>query len=201
MIGVICLIEEWRTIPGYEGYYEVSNMGRVRSLDRIKRSGYGSTSKIKGKVLKPGRTLRGYTQVNLYKDGNSEMLLLHRIVAKVFIPNNDSKEKRTVNHIDGNKENNCINNLEWATYSENHIHAFKHGLRHWKDGMGLKSIPVVQLNRETGEFIAEYPSIASAGRTFDTDVTSSIRDCCNGKLHHTKGYKWMFKEDYEKSTV
>jgi hypothetical protein len=113
--------EEWRPVAGYEGRYEVSNLGRVRSLDRFSRGGRF----VKGKMLKPNRTGKGqrYRAVGLY-DGNGHdghtPTCIHRIVAEAFIPNPEGK--REVNHKDNDGANNCVTNLEWVTTAENGAH-------------------------------------------------------------------------------
>ncbi len=104
--------EVWKDIPGYEGYYQVSNKGRIRSLDRIKI--------IKGQILKQMDNGRGYKKVTLCKNGRYKQTYAHRLVGKVFLDNEENK--RTINHKDGDKSNNKVNNLEWATYSENERH-------------------------------------------------------------------------------
>jgi hypothetical protein len=119
--------EVWSTIKDYEGLYEVSNMGRVRSLDREQsRAIVGLETYIKkGQVLSPRLQRQGYQLVALFKNGKREDKLIHRIVAEAFIPNPLKKE--TVNHKDNVKGNNVVNNLEWATQSENSKHAFDNG--------------------------------------------------------------------------
>src|SRR5690606_38396846 len=107
------LDEEWSPVVGYEGFYEVSTTGRVRN---------SSTGKIKAKTL-----LRGYEKVCLWKQGTVNSPLVHRLVAKAFIPNPNNKPQ--VNHKDGNKQNNCVSNLEWVTAKENIGHAYTSGLR------------------------------------------------------------------------
>lgn len=106
-------LEEWRDVVGYEEKYEVSNCGNVRSFK----------TKI---LLNPPLTPKGYVRVSLYNK-KSKNYLVHRLVAEAFIPNPDNKP--FINHIDGNKENNRISNLEWTTSSENLIHAYENGLR------------------------------------------------------------------------
>lgn len=112
--------EIWRKIPEFEQNYEVSNLGRVRSIH-----GYGGVPS--GHIKATNVCSKGYSIIKLYRDNKCFNDLIHRCVAKAFIPNPTSKE--TVNHIDGNKQNNCVENLEWVTYSENHLHAFATGLR------------------------------------------------------------------------
>lgn len=124
--------EVWRDMKDYKGLYQVSNLGRVRSLDKIVNSAnqYGAvyTRKRKGKILKPFIDGKGnYLQVTFYTEGtNKRNYLVHRLVAQEFIPNPDNKLE--VNHIDGNKLNNSIDNLEWVTAKENMQHASKNGL-------------------------------------------------------------------------
>lgn len=123
---------EWKAVKGYEGLYEVSNMGDVRSINRIVVDKNGRTKNLKGKELfftiskvdKHGHLPRA--SVQLWKNNTCVLKHIHRIVAETFIPNPENKP--TVNHIDGNPLNNCVDNLEWATYSENQIHAYKTGL-------------------------------------------------------------------------
>ena len=98
--------EIWRDIDGYEGLYQVSNKGRVKSLK------YG-----KERILRPGWKTGGYLFVILCKNGNQSKQRIHRLVAQAFIPNPNNKPQ--VNHLDENKKNNCVDNLEWATAKEN----------------------------------------------------------------------------------
>lgn len=120
--------EVWRAISGYEGHYEVSSMGHVRSLDRtVPRTGGQGDLSIKGKLLKTGRTPKGYLRIQLSKDDAKKNCLVHRLVAETFAPNTDSSLE--INHRDGDKENNRIGNLEWLTPSENQKHAYKNGLK------------------------------------------------------------------------
>ena len=114
-------------IPGYEGYYQVSNYGNVRSLDRVIKEKTGKTQTLKGRILKQRINPGGYHYIELGKNGTKATFAVHQLVAQAFIPNPDSKP--TVNHIDGNKLNNSVANLEWSTYSENLKHAYKTGLR------------------------------------------------------------------------
>lgn len=117
-------MEEWRDIIGYEGLYQVSNLGRVKRLDGIDSRG----RLWKGRILKSMSTIWGYLWVPLCKDGVRKQHRIHRLVAEHFIPNVENKSQ--VNHIDGNKKNNTVENLEWTTHSENTKHAYITGLAH-----------------------------------------------------------------------
>ncbi len=107
--------EIWRDIEGHEGFYQVSNFARVKSLRRKKT-----------RIIKPDIIHTGYLRVTLYKNGEAHNCYVHVLVAKAFVPNPNNKSQ--VNHIDGDKFNNCPENLEWTTPSENIIHAFEMGL-------------------------------------------------------------------------
>lgn len=114
--------EIWKDVIGFEGYYQVSNMGRVKSLDRI------SNHRLrKGKILSLKQKHNGYLEGAFSLYGKRTMFLAHREVAKSFLKNSYSYE--TVNHIDGNKINNMATNLEWLSIQKNIEHAFKTGLR------------------------------------------------------------------------
>jgi hypothetical protein len=119
--------EVYVDISNYEGYYQVSNYGNVRSLDRETISSIGAKRKHKGKVLTPFINSTGYYYVTLSNGNSRKNRRVHSLVAKAFLPNH--KNRRTVNHINGNKSDNSLCNLEWATDSENHTHAFKTGLK------------------------------------------------------------------------
>jgi hypothetical protein len=113
-------MEVWKDIEGYEGIYQVSSLGAVKSLDRLDGRGH----KILGKLLKTGNDVRGYQQVSLSKNGKATVRRVHRLVAETFIPN--PEEKPQVNHIDGYKTNNTVDNLEWTTSLEKQCPCFSH---------------------------------------------------------------------------
>lgn len=120
-------MEIWKSINGYKGFYEVSNYGRVRSLDRIVYFKNNKGSRLyKGKILKQ-KYHNGYAMVNLNKNKKLEVKYVHRLVAEHFLPNPNNLP--CVNHIDGVKCNNYIKNLEWCTYSRNNLHALSNNLR------------------------------------------------------------------------
>lgn len=125
------MLEEWKDISGFEGQYQVSNLGRVRSLDRWVRAVSGGCYKISGQLMRAADNGSGYLFVVMCKHSKYTQRLVHRLVAEAFIPNPENK--RTVNHKDGNRQNNYVDNLEWATSSENNKHAYKLGLRTWSE--------------------------------------------------------------------
>ena len=119
--------EIWKPISGYEGVYEVSNLGRVRSCDRIVVCNDGRKYKRKGKVLRQSYDANKYYKVALCKNGKQKNFSVHRLVAQAFIPNPENK--LTVNHKNGDKLDNRVENLEWATREENMQHAYDNGLK------------------------------------------------------------------------
>lgn len=145
------MIEIWKDIVGYEGLYQVSNLGRVKSLFRKTNHGHYR----RGVILKLGWNVWGYSTVSLQSNGISKTKTVHRLVAISFLKNID--RKRCVNHINGIKTDNRVENLEWVTHKENTRHAFKSGLmnnmilKNKNKGPLLISCKMV-LNTETGIF-------------------------------------------------
>lgn len=117
--------EIWKDVVGYEGLYKVSNLGRIKRTLKITR--WVLKNKLykridKEKVLYQEKNTTGYKVIRLHKNGEVLKRGVHRLVAEAFIPN--PYNKKTVNHKDGNKQNNCVENLEWATYRENNKHSY-----------------------------------------------------------------------------
>lgn len=119
--------EIWKDIEGYEGYYQVSSLGRVRSLDRVVINSKNVCRKHTGKILKINFIADGYLGCSLYKNRRMKTARIHRLVAKMFIKNNGNK--KCVNHKNGIKTDNRVDNLEWCTHSENMNHAVQNGLK------------------------------------------------------------------------
>lgn len=118
-------MEIWKDIKGFEGLYQISNLGRVRALDRYVKD-RRSKRLVKGHILAL-RTDKDYLSVSLWKNNTGHRFKVHRLVIEAFVPN--PLNKRCTNHKDGNKKNNCADNLEWNTHSENNSHALLLGLR------------------------------------------------------------------------
>lgn len=146
--------EEWRPVVGYEGYYMVSNLGRVRSLTiwtKLVRNGVEYERKRRGRVLKQQNCSNGYKQVHLAKDGLHKIHRVHRIVAEAFVDNPVNLPE--VNHKDGDKQNNCASNLEWCTHSYNtHYRDYrKHGERNGMSKLKANQVKEIKRRRESGE--------------------------------------------------
>ncbi len=173
--------EIWVPIKGFEGVYEVSSFGRVRSLN------YRHTGQTK--VLSPGDNGWGYLQVGLCKNGKGKSYLVHRLVAEAFLPNwFDYPE---VNHRDENPKNNHVSNLEWCDGRYNTNYGTRNQRAAEKMTNGKLSKPVLQLTK-TRELVREWPSTQEAGRNgFDH---SHIAACCRGELKSHKGFVWKYKE-------
>ena len=121
------MIEEWKDIPEYEGIYQVSNIGRIKRLEYKRINNLTNTISIfKEHLLKPRIKNNLYFKVTLCKNNEIKAKYIHRLVAITFLPNPENKPQ--VNHIDGNKLNNNVDNLEWVTESENMQHAYSHNL-------------------------------------------------------------------------
>ena len=173
--------EIWKDILGYEGYYQVSNYGRVKSIKRNTKNQFKYFERIK----EPYIGNNGYLCVVLYKDNKSKHFSIHRLVANAFVDNPNNLPQ--VNHIDCNKKNNKVNNLEWVTASDNMKHAIKNNLIKWI----VKS--VLQYSKD-GEFIREWYSINEASRKLKIQH-SNIISCCKGKRKTAGNYIWKYKEE------
>jgi len=168
--------ELWKDIPGYEMLYQVSNLGNVKSLDRLITYSTGVCKIHKMKILSPG-IRRGYYSVILQNHGVRKNFTIHRLVAKVFTKN--KLQKPEVNHKDGNKLNNRATNLEWVTSSENELHAYRENLcstigeGHHKSKLTIKKVIEIRNLYKTGNY--SYRKLASvfgvAGSTIGRVVT------------------------------
>lgn len=182
-------MEIFKDIKEYEGLYQVSNLGRVKSLN------YNKTGKEK--ILKPTTNKKGYQFVGLYKEGKTKNFLVHRLVAMAFIPTPMDTNATQVNHKDENPANNCVENLEWCTPKYN-INYGTHNERIAKRRTGVYntkiSKPVYQYSI-SGDFIKEWESTHEVERVLGI-AHSSISACCLKKLHYkTAGdFVWKYKD-------
>ena len=183
--------ETWKDVVGFEGRYEVSDKGRVRSIERKDSIG----RKCGGRMLKPGYDKDGYLRVNIYKNGKQKTRFIHRLVAGAFVPNPNGYSE--INHRDENKVNNYANNLEWCTreYNVNHGTLIERSAQ-------AQSKKVRAVNVKTGEVLT-FNSTREAGRK-GYHQSSVVKACkgvyktVTGKLvggdgRTYRGYKWEYE--------
>lgn len=193
--------EIWKDVIGYEGFYQISNLGNVKSLKR---------NTARERILKQRLDKYGYLYVNLTKNGIRRTFKVHRLVGIAFIPNPENKY--SINHIDFNKANNIVDNLEWATHKEQIKHDIDNGLRTWSKNSkeklrrtlikkGLENInnadkrwcgtrPVVQKD-DAGNVIKVWLSMSDASRELNIPVPHIVR-VCRGRRKHAKGFVWEY---------
>ena len=165
--------EVWKDIKEYEGLYQVSNQGRVKSLK------YG-----KERILKPERTHNGYLRVGLLKNRNRKMFMVHRLVGQAFLTNSHNLPQ--INHKDEDRTNNRVENLEWCDGKYN----MNYGTRTQRVTEKL-SKPVLQYTKD-GEFIREWKSGVDIKSNLGYS-RGNISQCCNGKLKWIYGFVWSYK--------
>lgn len=174
--------EIWKSINDFEELYQVSNKGRIRNASK--------------KILKTALNHNGYVTVYLSKHSKKYVKRVHRLVAEAFIANPDNKVQ--VNHIDGNKQNNNILNLEWCDASENIRHAYKNNLFEKQREMAKKKLSEHATAREVnqidlnGNFIKKWGCIKEAGIFFGRERPTAIVSCCKGRLNTAYGFKWEY---------
>lgn len=180
--------EEWKDIVGFEGEYQVSNLGRIRSLarEKLQRDAHGgyTTFRYNGRIIKPVKTSQGYLVVPLGR--RAPCCRVHRLVAQAFIPNPLSRDM--INHINGDRADNRVENLEWCTNQENQLHA-SNTLEHKQGAYQNKPVRCV----ETGEIFDNSFRAAKEKR----HTASNIRMAANPKYPRKTcmGYHWEFVED------
>lgn len=193
------ILEEWREIKGYEGRYEVSNMGNVRSIPRQIINSLGRKRNLRSVLLKKNHMKSGYMMITL---GNGKNVLVHRLVAKAFIPNKECRP--CVNHLDGNKGNNTVNNLQWVTYSENERHSYDVlGKKPNKSALGKIGIlspysKVVHKYSKDGKLLEVYFGASEAARQlrkegFIKASQGRVSCCARGETKTAYGFVFKYK--------
>ena len=184
--------EIWKDIEGYEGLYQVSNLGRVRSTTRKQLANIRNNKYItkKGQVLTPMISNAGYGRVTLFKERKRKMYSVHRLVAMAFIDNPDNLPE--VNHKDGNKRNNELHNLEWCSKSANVKHAYDNKLtKHY-------TRKILQYGAN-GELLKEWDSLISITRELGFNFKTIQTVCAGrGRAKRAFGYVWKYdtREEY-----
>lgn len=184
-------VEKWVAIKGLEGMYEVSDFGRLRSIDRYVKSKNANVFQ-KGKILVPQVDNKGYLRFSLSKDNKRIRFKAHRLVASHFIDNSENKAQ--VNHKDGNKKNNSVSNLEWVTNRENQLHSFRElgRVNHMKGVKGINfnvKNSVVQCSLD-GFILNTFNSFREA--FISTQINRKyISECVKGKRESVGGYLWL----------
>lgn len=187
-------MEIWKSVKDYEGLYEISNLGRIKSCDRIVN--FGKQKRLsKGIILTINTAGSNYNHIKLSKNGVIKRKYIHRLVCEAFIPNPDNKPE--INHINEDKRDNRVQNLEWVTKKEN-MNRNNIGKRVWEKAKlykysGLNKKIVGQY--KDGELIKKYSPIKAV--IDDGFELSCVYDCLKGKAKQHKGYTWKYEENLE----
>lgn len=195
--------EIWKDVPNYERLYQVSNQGNVKSLSFGARNIKHSNVE---RLLSCSMSNLGYRKVELYKNGKSKMFYVHRLVANSFIPNPDNKPQ--VNHKDGNKSNNRVENLEWVSAKENISHAISTGLKTNSPMLGRKGVLNPQSKSISrydlqGNYIESFVGISETARYLGISC-SALSNCLCGRKKTCCGSIWRYADrplNFDESTI
>lgn len=203
--------EIWKDIEGYEGYYQVSNCGRVKSVFRIIIRRNGTPFSVNEIILKPSKSQDGYLCVSMRKNFKAKGTSIHRLVAQAFISN--PLKLPEINHKDENKENNKMDNLEWCTRSYNTSYGTFQERRKrntdWKKIAQKRNYKDISLKRSLkiqlavmqydlqGNLIKEYISVSSAAKTLGLKCSENIRHSCSGTSKSAYGFVWKYKKNVD----
>lgn len=178
-------MEIWKDIEGYEGIYQVSNQGRVKSVERyVEKTSYGKKYKfLKKESIRKGHIInQRYIAFDLWKDNECNSFLIHKLVAQAFIPNPAPTIYTIVHHIDHNPHNNCVNNLEWMSEEE-------HKKLHSKE----RSRAIYQYDKKTMKLIAIWNKLKDASEGSGVEM-ANINRCCNNKGYKSAGgFVWSYE--------
>ena len=193
--------EEWRPVVGYEGLYEVSNMGRVKSVKRtVWNNSRGCYRTVSERIMKPKDSIWGYLRVGLSKNGKEKWYMIHRLVATAFLENPQNLPE--VNHIDEDKTNNNADNLEWCSSSYNLTYNGRaekvgkkvaeklRGRKQSEEHIKKRSKPIYSINKVSG-LVLYWNSAHEASRVLRINQ-GNITRCCQGKQKTAKGYTFFY---------
>ena len=189
--------EEWKSVKGYEGKYEVSNLGRIKSVDhevKVKQQNREYIVVRKGRMLTPLKRQHGYLGIQLFGKGANARKMktysIHRLVAEAFLENLNNLPE--INHKDEDKTNNCVENLEWCSRIDNVHHGTAIERRVAKQTNGKKSKKIAQYSMNM-ELLKVFPSLAEVKRQLGF-APANISKCANGNksYSHAYGYKWKY---------
>lgn len=185
--------EIWKDIKGYEGLYQISNLGMVKRIKRnLYVNAYNKSIVINAeKILKLNHVKSGYIFITLTANNTKRTLKVHRLVAEAFIPNPENKPE--VNHINGDKCDNRVENLEWCTHAENMNHASKNNLLHIQSGNNNGNCKKINQYTLDNKLIKKWHSIYEITKETGFE-RHSITRCCTNKLKTYKGYIWKYAE-------
>lgn len=175
--------EIWKDVKGFEGVYQVSNLGRVRGVDRDIKCSNGSILHFKGKDIRTWIKDNGYVYVDFYINGKQKHFYVHRLVASAFIPNYD-EEKTIINHKDEDKTNNRIENLEWCT----HVYNLSYGTAPYRRGIAISNGNKKRIRNSKGE---EFESVGDAALKYNCNA-SSISNNLKGRTLSCVGLNWYY---------
>lgn len=179
----MCAVEHWRAVKGFEGYYEVSDLGNVRSVDREVLCKNGTSKFLKGHIMTQSTHYKnGYKSVILTVGCKQKRLLIHRIVAQAFLPNPENLPE--INHIDENKANNCLSNLEWCNHEYNNRYGTK------RERLSKRRNKKVRQLKD-GTLIALYESATIAAKAIN-GTQGGVSSCCRGDFPTYKGFTWEY---------
>lgn len=185
--------EIWKDIKDYEGLYQISNLGRVKSLEKV--TYHGSIVRRRPEmIMKQRLTKRGYLEIILCKNSIQRIFKVHRLVAEAFISNDDPTNKTTINHKDECKINNYAENLEWMSPYDNYIYGTgrERSISKRTSGLNSRARKVLQINKDTNEIIKEYNCINDAVRELNISTHVNIVNCCKDKIKTAYGFKWKY---------
>ncbi len=178
--------EIWKDIKGYEGLYQVSNLGRIKSLSRECKHSLGGNRKVTERIIKLTKDKDGYYKVMLHKNTENKTFRVHRLVAQAFINNPTNAE--IVNHKDENPSNNRVDNLEWCNKKYNNTY----GTKIKRQSKKIKR-EVYQYDLQ-GNFINKYNSVKEAGTSLGVN-RANIANCCRGLTKTAYGFIWRYTKE------